>query len=114
MKKTNKHIKLTKKQVFELFGTKIKIEYKDNVLDEEGHWMYGTAEHKADLTIITLSTKDADGKNLTKDSMIRTLRHELFHAILNKGMYFSSSSDEPMVEWLAICTDILCKQGLPI
>lgn len=114
MKKTNKHIKLTKKQVFELFGTKIKIEYKDNVLDEEGHWMYGTAEHKADLTIITLSTKDADGKNLTKDSMIRTLRHELFHAILNKGMYFNSSSDEPMVEWLAICTDILCKQGLTI
>lgn len=46
--------------------------------------------------------------------MRRTLRHELFHAILCKGQYLNSSSDEPLVEWLALCTDLLYEQGLKI
>lgn len=106
--------KLPKKKTFNLFGVKIKIVYQDNSVDEKGNWLYGYTKYLADLTEIYLSTKDKDGKKLTEDSILRTLRHELFHTILSRGMYFDECNNEPMIEWLALCTDELNKQGLSI
>lgn len=39
-----------------------------------------------------------------------SLLHELFHAVLAEGQYLSSTSDEPLVEWLARCTKHLIDQ----
>lgn len=103
-----------KDQEYNLLGTKIKVKFVDSVYDKDGYWIYGQIEYIGDLDIITISTKNKDGKNLTKQSVYRTLRHELFHAILSKGQYHSCCEDEPLVEWLALCTDLLNNQGLKI
>ena len=98
---------------YELLGIKIQIKFVDNA-EVEDRWVYGYTHAVGDTTTIVISKKDIDGGAITKESMIRTIRHELFHAIMDRGQYFNSSSDEPLVEWLATCTDILHKQGAVI
>ena len=38
--------------------------------------------------------------------------HELTHSILDTGGYNNSSSDEPLVEWIARCLNSLLKQNV--
>lgn len=102
-----------KKKEYCLLGLKINVTYIDRA-EVDGDWVFGFVEYIADVNNIFISTKDKNGNPLTKESMEDTLRHELFHVILTKGQYHSASSDEPMIEWLALCTSILHKQGLKI
>ena len=102
-----------KDQEFTLLGLKIVIKYVDEVLVED-QWVFGTIEYIGDTNLISISTKDKDGNKISKESLRRTLRHELFHAILAKGQYHNACNDEPLVEWLALCTDLLYEQGLKI
>lgn len=102
-----------KEKEYNLLGLKIKVMYVDKALID-GDWVFGTIEYIGDTNLISISTKDRNGKPISKESMRRTLRHELFHAILCKGQYHNSSNDEPLVEWLALCTDLLYEQGLKI
>lgn len=99
---------------YELLGIKIQIKFVENAKDDDNNWLYGYTECCGDITNIFISTKDKDGNKLTKESIIRTIRHELFHAIMNRGQYFNCSNDEPLVEWLATCTYELHKQGAEI
>lgn len=96
---------------YNLLGKKIKIEFVDTVEDDDGRWIYGCCEQIADTAIIRISLKDSKGNKLSTQSIIRTIRHELYHAICDKGQYFTISADEPFIEWLALCTDILHEQG---
>ena len=104
-----------KEKEYDLLGLKIIVKYVDSVYDEtDGCWLFGQVEYIGDVNIITISTKDKNGKPMSKKSMRRTLRHELFHSIMAKGQYHNTAGDEPLVEWLALCTDLLFEQGIKI
>lgn len=103
-----------KNKEYDLLGMTIKVEYLDRVENENGCWVFGQCRFDGDNVTIGISTKSEEGKKISKKSMSVTLRHELFHAILAKGQYMSCSNDEPLVEWLALATSLLCEQGLKI
>lgn len=90
-----------KNKSFNIFGTKYRIKFVDNVLDEESNWIYGKTD--AISKEILISTKLSNGKNVQENEILITLYHEIIHAILLIGQYVNSSSDEPLVEWLARC-----------
>lgn len=92
----------------------LKIVYKDKVEDSDGNWMYGQCNWDASNVTIELSTKSNDGRKLRAEEIEATLRHELFHFILDVLQYRSLSADEALVEWLANATLTLNKQGLSI
>ena len=98
---------------YELLGRTIIVQYMPRV-EVDDHWVFGMCKHDGDITNICISTESDDGKKMSKDSMQRTLRHELYHVICDIGQYFHTSEDEPLIEWLAICTDLLNKQGAKI
>ena len=104
-----------KRKEYELFGAKITVEYIDNVIMEDtNEWVYGRCREHGDKFTIQISLKDEDGKPMSKESLDVTLRHELFHAICFKGQYNNTGQDEPLMEWLALCTSTLNKQGIKI
>jgi hypothetical protein len=63
---------------------------------------------------IEISTKSNDGRKLKAEEIEVTLRHELFHFILDVLQHRELSADEALVEWLANATLMLNKQGLTI
>lgn len=103
-----------KNKVLHLLDRTITINFVDNVTDEEGCWLFGATEYNASDFVIEVSTKNKDGKPLTKDTVMTTLKHELFHCILSTMMYFQESKNESLVEWLAQASMILSKQGVKI
>ena len=86
---------------FNIFGTKYRIKFMDNVLDEEGNWTYGNINtHSKEIQV---SIKLSNGKDMQENEILITLYHEIIHAILSAGQYINSCNDEPLVEWLARC-----------
>lgn len=90
-----------KNRSFNIFGSKYRIKFVDNVLDEESNWIYGKTD--ASSKEILISTKLSNGKDVQENEILITLYHEIMHAILLTGQYTDSSGDEPLVEWLARC-----------
>lgn len=90
-----------KNRSFNIFGSKYRIKFVDNVLDEESNWIYGKTD--ASSKEILISTKLSNGKDVQENEILITLYHEIMHAILLTGQYINSSGDEPLVEWLARC-----------
>ena len=90
-----------KNKSFNIFGTKYRIKFVDNVLDEESNWIYGKIN--ATSKEILISTKLSNGKDVQENEILITLYHEIIHAILLTGQYMKPSEDEPLVEWLARC-----------
>ena len=70
-------------------------------LDEKGDWIYGKVDTSSKE--IQISIKLSNGKDVQENEILITLYHEIIHAILLTGQYINSSSDEPLVEWLARC-----------
>lgn len=103
-----------KNKVLHLLDRTITINFVDNVTNEEGRWLFGITEQTASGFTIEVSTKSKEGKPLAKDAVMATLKHELFHCILDTMMYFQESSNESLVEWLAQASMILSKQGVKI
>ena len=90
-----------KNKSFNIFGSKYRIKFVDNVLNEEGDWTYGKIDtHSKEIQV---SIKLSNGKDVQENEILITLYHEIIHAILLTGQYVNSSSDEPLVEWLARC-----------
>ena len=90
-----------KNKSFNIFGSKYRIKFVDNVLNEEGDWTYGKIDTYSKE--IQVSIKLSNGKDMQENEILITLYHEIIHAILLTGQYTNSSSDEPLVEWLARC-----------
>ena len=90
-----------KNKSFNIFGTKYRIKFMNNVLDEEGNWIYGRVDTSSKE--IQVSIKLSNGKDIQKNELLITLYHEITHAILLAGQYTGYSNDEPLVEWLARC-----------
>ena len=90
-----------KNKSFNIFGTKYRIKFMDNVLDEEGNWTYGNINtHSKEIQV---SIKLSNGKDMQENEILITLYHEIIHAILSAGPYINSCNNEPLVEWLARC-----------
>lgn len=86
---------------FNIFGTKWTIRYQDVIEIEDNDFTFGHTD-SADK-IITVATKNRDGKDIPEREIELTTLHELVHAIFLEGQYFNSSADEPLVEWTAKC-----------
>lgn len=100
-----------KDKEFEIFGTKYTISHIDKIESEdEGKFTSGQTNPAAKW--IRIAKLDYDGKPVESDSYKVTLLHELIHAILDEGQYQNSSSDEPLVEWLARCLKSLIDQKI--
>ena len=95
------NIRELKNKSFNIFGSKYRIKFVDNVLNEEGDWTYGKIDTYSKE--IQVSIKLSNGKDVEENEILITLYHEIIHAILLIGQYINSSSDEPLVEWLARC-----------
>jgi hypothetical protein len=90
-----------KNKSFNIFGSKYRIKFVDNVLNEEGDWTYGKIDTYSKE--IQVSIKLSNGKDMQENEILITLYHEIIHAILSAGQYINSCNDEPLVEWLAKC-----------
>ena len=90
--------KLHNKKI-DIFGTKYTIKIVDRIEDENGQYR-GMSYHGK--LIIELA-RYADNIRISDNEIIKTLLHEINHAILATGQYFNSNDDEPLVEWLARC-----------
>ena len=90
-----------KNKSFNIFGSKYRIKFVDNVLNEEGDWTYGKIDTYSKE--IQVSIKLSNGKDMQENEILITLYHEIIHAILSAGQYINSSEEEPLVEWLARC-----------
>ena len=90
-----------KNKSFNIFGTKYRIKFVDNVLDRENNWAYGKTNTSSKEILI--STKLSNGKDIQENEILITLYHEIIHAILSAGQYMDFNNDEPLVEWLARC-----------
>ena len=100
--------------VYNLLTTTVSIEYRDSVLAEDGHWIYGVTKQDRGGAVILISIKDEDGDPISAEQIESTLRHELFHFILDTLYFTEESQNETLVEWLATATQVLNKQGLNI
>ena len=90
--------KLHNKKI-DIFGTKYTIKIVDRIEDENGQYR-GISYHGK--LIIELA-RYADNVRISDNEIIETLLHEINHAILTTGQYLNSSSNEPLVEWVARC-----------
>lgn len=102
------------KNTYYLLASTLTIIYQDRVEDECGEWILGKTHFNANNGYIYVSTKDSEGKKLDKNTIDTTIRHELFHFILDVLYFREQSRDETLVEWLANATHELNKQGLTI
>lgn len=98
---------------YRLLDTTINIEYVDKIEDDSGLY-YGQTEWDMSNVTVKIATKDKNGVKLSKDVLETTLRHELFHVILDKMYFRDESKNETLVEWLAQATELLNKQGLKV
>lgn len=96
---------------FYIFGTKYTLGHVEEIDDKSSK---GTVVGLCDSTNykVWVATKLPNGESVPKDDQEKNKLHELFHAVLNEGGYLSLSDDEPLVEWLARCTQQLLKQGI--
>lgn len=103
------------KHNFKFLDTRLTINYVDHIKSEENHSeYYGQTTWKLGEVNIKIATKDEDDKDLPQEVLDTTLRHELYHAILDKMYFRDESKNETLVEWLAQASAILNKQGLKI
>jgi Zn-dependent peptidase ImmA (M78 family) len=93
----------------DLFGTSYSISKVQSIEDENGSPLYGITNYIEHT--IEIATK-INGRKVSKEEQKITLLHELFHAFLKEGQYLSCSSDEPLVEWLARCTNKAIEQKI--
>lgn len=99
-----------KNKVIDIFGEKYKIQFVDVITDhDDDNYFYSGQTNSAKKTI-KIAIKDVEGNPMPEKYIKSTLLHELIHAILNSGMYFDYSSDEPMVEWITRCLISLMDQ----
>lgn len=99
---------------FKLLDSRINIKYVDNIESEDDSQWFGKTTYDFDKTYIQIATKDKEGNPISEATIESTLRHELFHVILDKLYFRDESANEKLVEWLAQATMILNKQGLNI
>lgn len=105
---------MTKIKKYKLLNNRIKIVYKDEVLDENGEWIFGRCSNNGPEVILEISTLDREGNPMRAEDIEITVRHELFHMILDTLYFNELSGNETLVEWLANATYELNKQGLSI
>lgn len=103
-----------KTKTYKLLSMNLKVVYKDRVENEDGYWQFGLTSFDANNATIEISTTSNEGRKLTKEEIDTTLRHELFHFILDTLYFRDLSANESLVEWLAVATSSLNKQGLSI
>lgn len=98
-----------KNRTIKIFNTSYRILYVNDI-ETENPDRTTMGETDSNLKIIRIRVLNREGKPISGKEIELCLLHELFHAILEEGQYLSSTSDEPLVEWLARCTKHLLDQ----
>ena len=99
-----------KEKSYNLFGSTWRIQFVDEVVDENDRCLFGETESPS--RVIIISTKKPDGSKLSKDEIELTVLHGIVHSIFQTGQYMSCDNDEPLVEWTARCLKTLKKQHI--
>lgn len=105
---------MKKSKTYKLLGNTVRIEFRDKVTNDEGEWIFGEVVNSGSKSVISISTKDRYGEAMSDEEIDVTVRHELFHFILDTLYFTELSQNETLVEWLANATSELNKQGLNI
>lgn len=98
-----------KNRTIRIFNTTYKILYVNDIETEDPD-RTTMGETDFNLKTIKIRVLDKEGHPILRQEIELCLLHELFHAILAEGQYLASTSDEPLVEWLARCTKHLIDQ----
>lgn len=109
MRTCNMNINKLNNKTLDIFGTKYTIKFVDTLDDDTDTYHYGVCSGSTKTIQISKKVK---GIVQTKDELSITLLHEIVHAILDTGQYNASSSDEPLVEWLARSLYSLMNQNI--
>lgn len=91
---------MSKKKVIDLFYQPWTIVFKEEIPDSNGRFVWGNCD--SINRVITLRTKDVNGKPMTQPELERTLIHELIHAISACGAFWDDIS-ETQVEFISVC-----------
>lgn len=98
-----------KNRTIKIFNSTYRLSFVNNIeSDDPDRTTMGITD--GNLKTIKIRLLNREGKPVPKKELEITLLHELFHAILDEGQYLASTSDEPLVEWLARCTKHLIDQ----
>ena len=99
-----------KEKKFDLLGTDYIIkELKEIPVDNPDQYRTGET---SGLHRYIYVAKEARGVTIDDRRKRISLLHELFHAFLDEGQYSELSNNEPLVEWLARCTNAGLEQGI--
>ena len=101
------------KNTYKLLDFTIIVNYVDKIESDEC-FLYGQTTWHSNTIEINIALKTDNGVKFKKHELESTLRHELFHVILNALYFDELSKNETLVEWLAQSTKILHEQGLTI
>lgn len=93
-----------KNRTIDIFGSKWRIKYVDEIKVDDDTYVLGTTNCKDKVILID--------KNQDINEISITILHELFHAIMLTGQYLGSNEDEPLIEFLARSINSLMKQNM--
>jgi len=83
---------------FQIFGQKIKINYRKDMLGQGALGMYVHDSKRIDI-----QTHDVEGKEIDEDMLTQILRHEQTHCILSYLSLHELNMDEKFVDNFALC-----------
>lgn len=95
---------------FKIFNAEWQVTYIESFKDEvkDGECKFGDTDYTTNT--IKVALKNNEGTLFPKKTVELTTLHEMVHAILGTGQYNNSTTDEPLVEWLANCIYSLKEQ----
>lgn len=101
--------KVFKDTTINIFGTNWKIKFTKEIIkgkdEDSGNTYWGMTTHGKNL--IEVSLVDGEGKLRRYEDICITLLHELNHALLGEGGYWRENDNEPLVEWVAKCYNMI-------
>lgn len=98
MKKEYKNFK------FDLFGDIIDVCFLPKVCNKN-KWIFGDSNFAEQR--IRLSLYKPSGAPLSPQQINQTFIHECVHIMLESGQFLNESNDEPLVEWLGKCINVM-------
>ena len=100
--------KLNNKKI-DIFGTKYTIKILDKIEDEDYRYAGKTLHDELVIEI----ARNIGNVRVNNEELIRTLLHEISHAICASGQYNNYNNDEQFIEWLSRCMySLIFKQKL--
>lgn len=83
---------------FKIGTIRFEVKFEDKLNDSEDSMLFGKCDPTSQ--VITLATKDLQGKELSEDRKLATFYHELAHALVGETGELELYGDEVFIEAL--------------